>query len=397
MEVRRLTRPGRWSVGGVDGLALQVTGTGARSWVLRIYVAGKQREMGLGSFPTVSVADAREKARKHRAQVSEGADPISARRAAVVAAAKDRASEKTFADVAEQYIAQHRKAWKNEKHGAQWTSTLKTYAEPIIGSMPVREVASVDVIRVLEPIWASKTETATRVRSRMELVLDFAAARGLRDGPNPARWRGNLDAALPKASKVAKVQHHAALEVDRVGAFMSSLRAQSGIGARALEFAILTAARSGEVRCATWSEIDLTTAVWTVPGQRMKSGREHRVPLSRPAIKLLRALPGRKADELVFPGIRGPLSDMSLTAVLRRMKVDVTAHGFRSTFRDWSAEFTSHSNEVAEMALSHAVGDKVEAAYRRGDLFDKRVSLMADWAAFLASKRTGARSTRRVR
>lgn len=267
---------------------------------------------------------------------------------------------------------------------------MQLYAEPILApcSLLVRDIKAAHVIRVLEPIWTSKTETATRVRSRIELVLDFAAARGLREGPNPARWRGNLEAALPKASKVSKVVHHVALAVDRVGSFMSHLQMQPGLGARALEFAVLTAARSGEVRCATWSEMDLSAALWTVPAGRMKSGREHRVPLSAPALTLLRALPGGTPGQTVFPGLRGPLSDMSLTAVLRRMRVEVTVHGFRSTFRDWVAEFTHHSNEVAEMALAHAVGDKVEAAYRRGDLFEKRVLLMKDWAEFLANKKS---------
>jgi integrase len=242
------------------------------------------------------------------------------------------------------------------------------------------------VIAVVEPIWGTKTETATRVRSRIELVLDFAGARGLREGPNPARWRGNLDAALPKASKVASVRHHAAVAVGEVGVFVRRLQKQEGVGARALEFAILTAARSGEVRGATWSEVDLGAAVWTVPATRMKSGREHRVPLSRQALKMLRSMPGDRApDVLLFPSLNGPLSDMSLTAVLRRMKVEATAHGFRSTFRDWVAEHTDYPREVAEMALAHAVGDKVEAAYRRGDLFEKRISLMSDWATFLAS------------
>jgi len=387
LEIRRLVQPGRWSVGGVDGLALQVTETGARSWVLRLAVAGKQREMGLGSFPTVPLAEAREKARSHRAKVEEGADPISARRAALSAAAAERNSQQTFANVAAQYIARHAKSWKNDKHAAQWTSTLRTYAEPVIGPLLVRDVTTAHVIKVLEPIWTTKTETATRVRSRMELVLDFAAARGLREGPNPARWRGNLDAALPKASKVSKVEHHAAVPVEDIGAFMRRLRTLSGMGAKALEFAIVTAARSGEVRGATWAEIDLPTALWTVPAGRMKSGREHRVPLSKPAMKLLRALPKGGPGDLVFPGMRGPLSDMSLTAVLRRMDVAATAHGFRSTFRDWVAEYTNHPSEVAEMALAHAVGDKVEAAYRRGDLFEKRVSLMTDWAGFLARAR----------
>ena len=393
LEVRRLSRPGRWSVGGVDGLALQVTSSGARSWVLRLAVAGRQREMGLGSFPTVPLAEAREKARVQRARVGEGADPIAMRRAALSAAAAERSSQQTFTEVAAQYIAQHEKSWKNNKHAAQWTSTLRTYAEPVIGSLLVSDVSSPHVIKVLEPIWASKTETASRVRSRIELVLDFAAARGLREGPNPARWRGNLDAALPRPSRIAKVRHHAAVAVDEAGAFMTRLRAMPGMGARALEFAILTAARSGEVRGATWAEIDLAGALWTVPAQRMKAGREHRVPLSKPALKLLRSLPSGQADVLAFPGTRGPLSDMSLTAVLRRMQVDATAHGFRSTFRDWAAEYTHHPSEVAEMALAHAVGDKVEAAYRRGDLFEKRMELMRDWATFLG--RSGLSDKRR--
>jgi len=246
------------------------------------------------------------------------------------------------------------------------------------------------VIAVLEPIWTTKTETATRVRSRIELVLDYATARGYRDGLNPARWKGNLDAALPKASKVAPVRHHAAVEVKDVPLFMKRLRSQAGVGAQALEFAVLTAARSGEVRGATWSEIDIGAALWTIPAPRMKPGREHRVPLSKPAIQLLRHLPGdRLPENHVFPGARGALSDMSLTAVLRRMNVAATAHGFRSTFRDWVAEHTEYSGEVAEMALSHAIGDKVEAAYRRGDLLAKRVALMADWASFLEGSQGG--------
>jgi integrase len=386
LEVRRLSRPGRWSVGGVDGLALQVTPAGARSWVLRLRVAGRQREMGLGNFPSVTLADAREKARAHRAEVEQGADPIQARRAARSAVAAQGVLRQTFADVAADYIAQHTKAWKNAKHEAQWTSTLRTYAEPVIGTLLVRDVSAAHVIKLLEPIWATKTETATRVRSRIELVLDFAAAKGLREGPNPARWRGNLDAALPKPTRIAKVRHHAAVPVAAMQPFMRGLRAQAGMGARALEFAVLTAARSGEVRSAVWSEIDLAVAMWTVPAARMKSGREHRVPLSKPALNLLKTLPKGQPDGLIFPGVRGPLSDMSLTAVLRRMKVDATAHGFRSTFRDWCSERTQHASEVAEMALSHAVGDKVEAAYRRGDLFEKRVRLMADWAKFLDGK-----------
>ena len=391
LEVRRLVNPGRWSVGGVDGLALQVTSTGARSWVLRITPRGRRREMGLGSFPSVTLAEAREKARKPRTLAEEGVDPIAAREANRSAASAAQQAQKTFSEVAAQYLAQHEKSWKNAKHQAQWAATLRTYAEPSIGKLLVRDIRSAHVIAVLEPIWTTKTETATRVRSRIELVLDYATARGYREGLNPARWKGNLDAALPNASKVAPVRHHAAVEVKEVAAFMKRLRLQEGLGARALEFAVLTAARSGEVRGATWSEVDLKAALWTIPASRMKSAREHRVPLSRPAIKLLRSLPAnRLPGDFVFPGMRGPLSDMSLTAVLRRMGVSATAHGFRSTFRDWVSESTEHSGEVAEMALSHVIGDKVEAAYRRGDLLEKRIALMTDWASFLAGSRHGA-------
>ena len=378
-------RPGRWSVGGVDGLALQITSTAARSWVLRLTIGGRQREMGLGSFPTVTLAGARDEARKQRALFKSGNDPIAVRRAIESAAAAKRATQKTFAEVAARYIAQHEKSWKNAKHHAQWTATLRTYAEPTIGKLLVSDVQPAHVISVLEPIWTTKTETATRVRSRIEIVLDYAAAHGFREGPNPARWKGNLDAALPKAAKVARVLHHAALDVEDASSFMKRLKGQEGMGARALELAILTAARSGEVRGATWSEVDLEARLWTVPGARMKSGREHRVPLSEPAAQLLAALPGhRLPDGYLFPGMKGPLSDMSLTAVLRRMKLSATTHGFRSTFRDWVSECTDYSGEVAEMALSHVVGDKVEAAYRRGDLLAKRVALMSDWAMFLA-------------
>ncbi|MEO8279651.1 MAG: integrase arm-type DNA-binding domain-containing protein, partial [Ideonella sp.] len=308
LEVRRLNRPGRWSVGGVDGLALQVTAAGAKSWVLRISVAGRQREMGLGSFPTVPLADARDKARQQRGQLEHGGDPIAARRMSISLAAAQRDLQQTFANVAALYISHHEKAWKNSKHAAQWRSTLQTYAEPVIGQLMVRDIATPHVLKVLESIWSIKTETASRVRSRIELVLDFAAARGLREGPNPARWRGNLDAALPKASKVATVEHHAAVAVADVRTVVGRLRSQLGMGARALEFAVLTAARSGEVRGATWGEIDLGAHLWTVPGGRMKSGREHRVPLSRQATELLGQLPTGGPRELVFPGMRGQLS-----------------------------------------------------------------------------------------
>jgi integrase len=384
LEVRRLVEPGRWSVGGVDGLALQVTASGARSWVLRLSLAGRQREMGLGSFPSVTLAEAREKARANRALVQSGDDPIARRTAAISAAAAERSRQQTFAKTAEAYIAQHEATWKSAKHAAQWAATLEKYAIPVLGALHVRDITPAHVIRAIEPIWATKTETASRVRSRIELVLDYAGARGLREGPNPARWRGNLDAALPKASKVAKVEHHAAVPVAEAPAFMHSLGKQQGVGARALEFVILTAARSGEVRGATWGEIDLDAGLWTVPAQRMKGGREHRVPLSPTALDLLRSVRPEqpKADAIIFPGTKGPLSDMSLTAVMRRMKVAATVHGFRSTFRDWVSECTTFASEVAEAALAHALGDKVEAAYRRGDLLSKRRELMEAWAQY---------------
>lgn len=387
LEVRRLTAPGRWSVGGVDGLALQVTSPDARSWVLRVTAAGKQRELGLGSFPSVTLTEARERARSLRAQLSSGQDPVAERQAARSAAAAERAAQQTFETLAGQYIAQHASGWKNSKHTAQWTATLKTYVEPVIGNLLVRDITTAHVIKILDPIWLTKTETATRVRSRLEQVLDFAAARGLREGPNPARWRGNLDAALPKPARVAKVQHHPAVPVADVAAVMIRLRRQQGMGARALEFAVLSAARSGEIRSATWAELDLEKALWTVPAARMKAGREHRVPLTAPALALLAALPKGKADEPVFAAPRGGmLSDMTLSAVMRRMALDAVPHGFRSTFRDWAAECTDYPAEVAEMALAHAVGDKVEAAYRRGDLFEKRRQMMDDWAAFLVKR-----------
>ena len=304
-------------------------------------------------------------------------------RAAISARRASRAKDLTFKQAAVAYIAAHEAGWRNAKHAAQWKSTLETYAYPVVGSLLVRDIDLTHVLAILEPLWKTKTETATRLRGRIEQVLDWATARGHRDGLNSARWRGHLDKMLARPSKVARVVHRAALPVAEVGSFMAALREADGVGARALEFAILTAARSGEVRGASWSEIDLDTATWTIPGERMKMGREHRVPLSGPAVKLLRALTRVAGSDLVFPAPRGgQLSDMTLTAVLRRMKIPAVPHGFRSTFRDWASERTNYPRDAAEMALAHAIGDKVEAAYRRGDLFDKRRRMMADWATF---------------
>ncbi|MBI5269478.1 MAG: integrase arm-type DNA-binding domain-containing protein [Burkholderiales bacterium] len=385
LAVGRLTTPGLHFVGGVPGLAMQVTPGGARSWTLRVVVGGKRRDMGLGGFPGVTLAMARDKAREARELIRQGVDPIERQQAAQSALRASMAKALTFKECAEGYIKAHESGWKNEKHIQQWRNTLAQYAYPVFGDLLVRDVKLPQVMAALEPIWTTTNETAVRLRGRIESVLDWATARGLRDDLNPARWKGHLDKLLPKPSKVNKREHHAALPVGDVGAFMKRLRALDGMGARALEFVILTAARSGEARGATWAEIDLESKVWTVPGDRMKAGKEHRVPLSSEAAALLKALPRMAATDLVFPSPRGGmLSDMTLTAVLRRMEAPAVPHGFRSTFRDWAAERTNYPRDVAEMALAHTIGDKVEAAYRRGDLFDKRVRMMADWAKFLA-------------
>ena len=383
IAVSRLNDPGLHFVGGVAGLALQVLPTGGRTWILRATIGGKRRDMGLGGFPDVTLAGAREAARKARELIRDGKDPIVEARAAASALRASRAKDVTFEEAARSYIAAHEAGWRNAKHAQQWQNTLATYAYPVIGSLLVRDVEVAQVLAILEPIWTTKTETATRLRGRIEHVLDWAIARGHRDSLNPARWRGHLDKLLARPSKVAAVEHHAALPFTQLGSFMGRLRVAKGTGARALEFAILTAARSGEVRGATWAEIDLNAAIWTVPGNRMKMGRQHRVPLSPPAIALLKALPRMAGTDLVFPAPRGgSLSDMTLTAVVRRMNVIAVPHGFRSSFRDWTSERTNYPRDVAEMALAHAIGDKVEAAYRRGDLFQKRRRMMSDWAIF---------------
>ena len=383
LQVSRLTAPGLHAVGGVAGLQLQVTTTGARSWVLRTLVGGKRRDMGLGGYQTVTLAGAREKARKARDEIRAGVDPIEAGKAARSALAAATAAQKTFKQCALAFIDAKAPEFKNAKHLAQWTATLETYAFPVMGSILVRDVGLPHVLEVLNPIWTTKTETATRVRGRIEAVLDWATASGYRRGENPARWKGHLDKLLAKPRKVARVEHHPALKAAEMAPFMKRLRAMEGMGARALELAALTATRSGEVRGATWSEIDLESAVWTIPAERMKAGKEHRVPLSKPAVALLEGLSREEGVELVFPAPRGGmLSDMTLSACMRRMKLEAVPHGLRSTFRDWAGEHTNYPREVAEAALAHVVGG-VEGAYARGDLFEKRRRLMADWATFL--------------
>lgn len=386
LAVGRLTTPGMHFVGGVAGLALQVLPTGGRTWILRATVGGRRRDMGLGGYPDVTLAGAREAARKARELIREGIDPIERSKAAKRALQAASARGKTFKDAAESYVASQSVAWRNAKHTAQWTSTLTSYAYPVLGSLSVGDVGHAHICKVLDPIWNTKTETASRLRGRIEQILDWATAQGYREGPNPARWRGHLDKVFPKPSKVAKPVHHRALPVQDMKTFMAQLIDADGIGAKALMFAILTAARSGEVRGAAWSEIDLQRGIWVVPATRMKAGREHRVPLSRPAIALLESLPQIGGSDLVFQAPRGgPLSDMTLSAVLRRMKTPAVPHGFRSTFRVWAAEQTAYPSEMAEMALAHSVSNKTEAAYLRTDMFEKRRQLAEDWARFCFS------------
>ena len=381
-------RAGAGYLGDGSGLYLQTTAAGAKSWIFRYQLNKRPREMGLGSFSTFSLAEARERARRQRQLLADGLDPIETRKEGRIAAILEQAKALTFDECAQRYIESHRSGWRNEKHAEQWASTLRTYASPMFGALPVQSVDTAMVMRALGDLWKTKTETASRVRGRVEVVLDWAKVRGYRDGENPARWRGHLDKLLPKRSKVKKVQHHPALPYAELPAFVHALQAQEGVAARALELLILTAARSGEVIGAKWQEFDLDGATWTVPAERMKAGRPHEVPLPLRALEILRVQREYSDREYVFPGRqpRAPLSNMAMLALLKRMeRTDLTAHGFRSTFRDWVADRTNYSGEVAEMALAHVVSNRVEAAYRRGTMKEKRRQLLADWAAFCAS------------
>jgi integrase len=365
------------------------------SWAFIFTVAGKSREMGLGPYPDVSLAEARERAAEARRQLRDGLDPIEARKAARAALAAAVATTLTFKQCTDAFIEKQSAEWRSGKHEKQWRATLEKYANPVIGSLPMRDITDDHILEILEPIWTTKTETATRVRGRIENIWDFGKAKKYCDGENPARWRGHLDKHLAKPKKIARVKHFAALPYAELAEFFAELQKQMGMGARALEFAILTAARSGEVRGATWAEIDLDAATWTIPEGRMKASKEHRIPLSAAAIKLLEALPRIDGTDLLFPSAKNtPLSDMTLTAVLRRMnRSDITAHGFRSCFRDWAGETTSHPREVIEHALAHQLADKAEAAYARGTLFDKRRRLMDDWARYATTPRLPASVT----
>lgn len=380
-KVAGLTEPGRYGDG--HGLYLQVANINNRSWLLRYESRGRERWMGLGPVHTFTLEEARERARKARQQLKDGTDPLEARKVARAEAALENAKAMTFEDASRKYFQQHELKWRNQKHRAQFLSTLEQYAFPTLAKLSVAAIDTGLVLKVVEPIWRAKTETANRVRGRIESVLDWATVRGARTGDNPARWRGHLAEVLPARSQIAKVQHHKALPFADVPKFVSELARREGMAARALELLILTAARTSEVIGAQWSEIDLKTKVWTVPASRMKGQKEHRVPLSERAVEILEALP-RETDH-VFPGGRkdSQISNMAMAQVLKRMdRDDITVHGFRSTFRDWAAERTTYANHIVEMALAHVIGDKVEAAYRRGDLLEMRAQLMKDWAAY---------------
>ncbi|WP_150497889.1 tyrosine-type recombinase/integrase [Roseibium aquae] len=392
-EVRRIEHPGKGRnvcvpVGGVGGLQMQVTPNGARSWLLRVRMNGKRCEMGLGSYPDVTLAQARDRARIIKQKIWDGVDPLEDKR------------RMTFAQAMEKTLEARTAEFRNAKHKAQWRSTLDNYAVPVIGRMAVSQIEVADILRVLQPIWTEKTETASRLRGRIEAVLSWATVGGHRSGDNPARWKGNLDAVLPKPGKVSKVVHNPAIALGDIAEWFADLRSRTGIATRALEFLAMTAARSGEVRGATWAEIDLDAGLWIIPAERMKAQREHRVPLTNDAIDLLRALPRFEGVDFVFPAARGGmLSDAALSACMKRMHAAreggypdprtgrlAVPHGLRSSFRDWAAERTEFDRDMAELALAHVVGSAVERAYRRSDMIEKRRQMMAAWARFLTGE-----------
>lgn len=391
LKVSRVREPGMYPDGG--GLYLQVSATGAKSWIFRYMILGRPRAMGLGALNAVSLAGARQQATECRALRAKGIDPIDARKAQLDSARLAAAKDRTFRACAEAYIADHRSSWRNAKHAQQWENTLKTYAYPVIRDTSVQAVDTELVMKILKPIWSEKPETASRLRGRIETVLDWAKAHGYRQGENPARWRGHIANLLPKKSKVRRVRHHPAMAYSAVPDFFVELRDQDGTAAEALEFLILTMARTSEVIGLRWPEIDMERALWTVPADRIKGGKEHRVPLSDRAVAILRRRAelrpaDAQADGFVFPGGKKDkgLSNAAMSALLKRMDLeDITVHGFRSSFRDWAAECTHFPNEVCEMALAHVVDDKVEAAYRRGDMFEKRRELAKAWAALCGS------------
>ena len=385
LSISRLKEPGLWAVGGVAGLYLHVNDRGARSWILRVVVGDKRRDMGLGGYPDIGVADARQKAREARLKIEQGIDPILLRKQAKSELMALQATDKTFEQAAGEYIKIHADSWSNDKHRKQWESTLAAYAFPVVGKLSLRHIRQEHILKILEPIWTTKTETATRVRGRMESILDWAKVKGLRSGENPAAWKGHLDHMLPAPTRLKKIEHLTAVPVREMPGFMVKLRQAAGTAAQALEFLILTAARSGEVRGITWQEVSLDDALWIVPAERMKMKKEHRVPLSNRAVDILKSQPRIDGNPLVFPAPRGSqMSDATMSAVLKRMNVDATVHGFRSSFRDWCGDYTNYPRDLAEQCLAHGADDPVEAAYRRGDALERRREIMNEWSKFVA-------------
>jgi integrase len=401
LAVNHLKANGLYSVGGVSGLKLQIKSSGSRSWILRATVAKKIRDIGLGSYPEIGLKSARDSAKIIIAQIVAGIDPIEARKQASIDLAAKRANTKSFDECASEYIARIEGQWKSKKSRAQWLSSLKQYASPKIGSIPVSDITTQDVLQILTPIWGTKTETATRIRARLERILAYAATHGFRHGDNPARLKGHLDTILPPAQKLKKVTHHPALPHNSANRFVSKLRRVTTTSARALEFTILTAARSGDTRGATWNEIDVNDKTWTIPASRMKAGKAHIIPLSSGCISILSNIPKGKKLDLIFRGASGALSDMTLGKIIKSMHnkdqqlgvsasfVDpvsnriATTHGFRSTFRDWAAEETTFPREVIEHCLAHQLKDKTEAAYQRSTTLKKRTKLMQEWCDYL--------------
>ena len=385
LEISRLTEKGRYSV--ARNLYLKVESPHSRSWVMIIVVGNKRRYIGLGSYPATSLAKAKERVREYRELVTQGIDPIEQKKEIQSALKARQAKEITFKECAINYIDTHSNAWKSKRTHQDWPRSLEAYAYPTIGKMLVKDVEQSHILTILNPIWTDKTETATRVRNRIEAVLDWAAASGYRERDNPARWKGRLDKLLPSPSKIAKVKHHTALPIDETPVFVKELVNNNSLSAQCLLFLILTATRSGEARGAMWSEIDFESKVWTIPTERMKAGKEHQIPLSDQAINLLHSLPRVINSLYVFPSTKGkPLSDMSLSMLMRRMNATAVPHGFRSTFRDWAGDKTNYPRDLAEAALAHTVSNQVEAAYRRGTALEKRREMMQDWGDFIYSQ-----------
>ena len=392
-------KPGKHEDG--DGMRLVVSAAGARRWVVRFTVNGKRREMGIGSYPGVSLADARIAAQQARSLAASGVDPVESRKAR-----QTPAKVHTFTRVAAEYIRAHRRGWKNPKHARQWVRTLKTYARPVIGNKLVNDIGTEDLLILLSPIWTTKTETAKRVQGRVENVIDYATARQYRTDPmNPARWRGHLATLLPKPGSVKTVTHHPAMPYDDLPAFMVELSGMNSVSSMALRWLVLTATRTSETLQAQWSEIDIKAGTWTIPAGRMKAKREHSIPLPSAALAILEELPRVEGNAYLFPGARygRPLSNMALLQLMRGMGYGVKGergpyvpHGFRSAFRDWSGEVSSFPRDVAEMALAHTIANKVEAAYRRGSLFDKRRLMMAAWADYVVRPTADVVSIRKV-